>query len=61
MSVLNDLKNEIEELEGAKELPPNVQTIIQTAKGIDDLNLKLPRELIFKAAVQACFENIKLD
>ncbi len=61
MGVLTDLKNEIEQLEGERELPPNAQMIMQIAKGVDELNLKIPRELIFKAAVQACFENVKLS
>lgn len=56
MSVLGDLKEELEAIEGAKTLPNPAVIVMQIAKQIDGLELsRLPCELIFKAAIQACF------
>jgi len=56
MIVLTELKKEIEQIECADKLPPNVLTVIEIARQIDALNLvHLPRDLVFRAAVQASF------
>ena len=39
--------------ETEEELPKNVRLVIVIAKRLDELNLKLPRELVFEAAVKA--------
>lgn len=60
MSVLTDLKNEIEKLEGAQELPHNAQVVFEIAKQIEKLPPNLPRELVFRAMVQAAFGKMEL-
>jgi hypothetical protein len=55
LSVLNDLKKEIETIEDAKELPDNARIVIEIAKKVDRLQLTISRELVFRAIVQACF------
>ena len=60
MSILNDLKKEIETIEDAKELPDRARVVIEIAKQVDKLRLCLPRELEFKAIVQVCFGKLEL-
>ena len=60
MSVLNDLKKEIETIEDAKELPEPARAVIEIAKQVDGLQLTISRELVFRAIVQVCFGKLEL-
>ncbi len=60
MSVLAELKQEIENAEGAKELPETVRVVMKIAECVETMKTPLPRDLVFKAAVQALYGKMEL-
>ncbi len=60
MSTVSELKEEIQQIEDAKALPENVRIVFEIATQVEKLQSALPRELIFRAAVQARFGRLEL-
>jgi len=49
-------------VEAEKKLPPRVEEIIEIARVVGGLeNIGLPKQLVFKAAVMALYDHVRLD